>query len=184
MMEERDRTGQTSRGRLIVPIVLLAAVLAIGGLSWTLWSDNQLGVPAGGARVSKDADTTVGRTAPSQTAAESGVGKNDPAGLEDDTGGRARAIKQSSRPLQLNSQQINDVSRIIAQQKPPRIDQAPFEMMIGAAVPQQVAVADIPPEITQVMNGYWGNSYVMVKDQLVIVDQHSRRVVAIVPTAG
>jgi hypothetical protein len=47
----------------------------------------------------------------------------------------------------------------------------------------QVQLRDIPPEITQVMNGYWGDQYVLTNDKMIIVDQHSRRVVAIVPTA-
>ena len=63
------------------------------------------------------------------------------------------------------------------------IENPKFEMMIGAAVPAQVQLQDIPPEITQVMNGYWGDQYVLTSDKMIIVDQHSRRVVAIVPTA-
>jgi hypothetical protein len=51
-------------------------------------------------------------------------------------------------------------------------------------VPHQVALKDIPPEITQVMNGYQGDQYLLVQDEMVIVDQHSRRVVAIVPAVG
>jgi hypothetical protein len=31
------------------------------------------------------------------------------------------------------------------------------------------------------MNGYWGDEYVVVGDTMIIVDQHTRRIVAIVP---
>jgi len=31
------------------------------------------------------------------------------------------------------------------------------------------------------MNGYWGDQYLIAGDTMNIVDQHSRRVVAIVP---
>jgi hypothetical protein len=56
-----------------------------------------------------------------------------------------------------------------------------FEIMIGAAVTGQVQLQDIPPEITQIMNGYWGDQYVLVQDKLVVVDQRTRRLAAIVP---
>ena len=35
--------------------------------------------------------------------------------------------------------------------------------------------------VTSIMDGYWGDKYLMVRNTLVIVDHQSRRVVAIVP---
>ena len=54
-------------------------------------------------------------------------------------------------------------------------------MVIGTAVPKRARLQDLPPEITQLMNGYWGDQYLIAGDTMNIVDQHSRRVVAIVP---
>jgi hypothetical protein len=146
-------------------------------------TENPLGTPPGGANPAKSSETTVGRTAPAQQAAESTLGKNDPAGQEDSTGGRARALKQTSRALQLDDRQRQQIKDILSRQSAPRIPQPNFELMIGAAVPGQVQLQDIPPEITQVMNGYWGDQFVLTQDKMIIVDQHTRRVVAIVPTA-
>jgi hypothetical protein len=39
----------------------------------------------------------------------------------------------------------------------------------------------LPPEISSAMGGYQGNDYVLVGEQLVIVDPSARRVVARVP---
>jgi len=156
------------------------ALLFVALIVWPL-TRNPTGIPKGGADPSAAADTTPGRDRPAQQAAESTVGKNDPAGQTDATGGRERAIKQSSRPLSLSEQARSQVKDVIGKQNAPRVQQAQFEMMIGAAVPGQVQLQDIPPEITQIMNGYWGDQYVLVQDKLVIVDQHTRRIVAIVP---
>jgi hypothetical protein len=145
-------------------------------------TENQLGTPPAGANPAKTSETTVGRTAPAQQAAESTIGKNDPAGQEDSTGGRARALKQSSRALQLDERQRQQVRDILGRQSAPRVAQPNFELMIGTAVPGQVQLQDIPPEITQVMNGYWGDQFLLTQDKMIIVDQHTRRVVAIVPT--
>ena len=169
--------------RLFVGGGILAVVLLTVVTAWPLLTTNQLGTPKGGANPATLSDSAGSRGAAAQQSAESTVGKNDPAGQEDPSGGRARAIKQSSQALQLNPQQREQLKGIIGQQAdPPKIDgKPPFEMMIGAAVPRQVASKDLPAEITQVLNGYWGDYYVLVQDKLVIVDQHSGRVVAIVP---
>jgi hypothetical protein len=49
-------------------------------------------------------------------------------------------------------------------------------LAVGAAVPQEASA-----EISSAMGGYQGNDYVLVGDQLVIVDPSARRVVALVP---
>jgi len=184
MPQPNPRFAQGTR-RLWLATSVLAAVLLIGLSVWPFLTENQIGTPEGGANPSTASDTTAGRGAPAQRAAESTVGKNNPAGLADSTGGRARAIKESSRSLELAEHQQQQLRDIIARQPDaPHLSQANFEMMIGAAVPQQVTLRDIPPEITEVLHGYWGDLYVLVQNKLVIVDQHSRRVVAIVPAVA
>ena len=169
---------------VFVGAAVVAVALAVGVTVWPFATQNQLGTPKGGANPTTASDTTGSRGAPAQRAAESTVGKDDPTG-EDVNGSRAKAIKQSSQALQLNPQQRQQIKDVISHQSDaPKIQKAPFEMMIGTAVPNQVALKDIPPEITHVMNGYQGAQYVLVQDEMVIVDQHSRRVVAIVPAVG
>ncbi|MGY4623264.1 DUF1236 domain-containing protein [Bradyrhizobium sp. USDA 4486] len=60
------------------------------------------------------------------------------------------------------------------------MDRPNFEMMVGTSVPQQTGTADLPAEATQVLNGFWGDQYLLAGKDLVIVDQHSRRVAAII----
>jgi Protein of unknown function (DUF1236) len=169
--------------RLLVGGGILAAVLLIAVTVWPFLTDNPLGTPKGGSNPATTTGNAGPRGAPAQQSAESSVGKNDPAGQEDASGGRARAIKQSSEALQLKPQERQQLKTIIAQQSgAPRIDgKAPFEIMIGAAVPRQVGSKDLPAEITQVLNGFWGDQYILVQDKMIIVDQHSGRVVAIIP---
>jgi hypothetical protein len=59
-----------------------------------------------------------------------------------------------------------------------------FSLAIGAAVPQQVELQRLPPQISSVIGGYQGDDYVIVGDQLVIIDPSARRVVAIVSNVG
>ena len=69
---------------------------------------------------------------------------------------------------------------VFADAKGPKVDRPNFEMMIGTAVPRQTELADLPPEATEVLNGYWGSQYLIAGKDLVVVDQHSRRVAAII----
>jgi Protein of unknown function (DUF1236) len=183
-MSENTRGYATGTRRMFVGAAIVAAVLAIGITAWPFATQNQIGTPKGGANPATAPDTTIARGAPAQRAAESTVGKNDSAG-QDSNGARARAIKQSSEAVQLNPQQRQQIKDIISRQSDvPRIQKAPFEMMIGTAVPRQVQLKDIPPEIAQVMNGFHGDEYILVQNEMVIVDKPSRRVAAIVPTTG
>jgi uncharacterized protein DUF1236 len=174
---------QEQRGtrRLLLGAAVVAAVLLVAFVLWPLLLPNKIGTPPGGAKPSTTPDVTKSRGAPAQHSAESTIGKSNPAGPEDATGGRERQIKETSRALQLSDSQREQLKQILTKQNPPKTDKADFELMIGAAVPGQAPLQDIPPEITQVMNGYWGDQYLIVRNSLVIVDQHSRRVVAIVP---
>ena len=50
-------------------------------------------------------------------------------------------------------------------------------MSVGAAVPQQVPLKQIPTDLASALNGFQGDDYVLVGNQLVIVDAAVRRVV-------
>jgi hypothetical protein len=112
--------------------------------------------------------------------AQSQVGKAGPAN-EGSTVGLADKIKSSSQPLSIDDAQRKKLKEIVQGRNTAGNRQVPFEMMIGAAVPKQVDLADLPAEASQVLSGYSGDEYTLVQDKLVIVDKKSRRVVAIIP---
>ena len=73
------------------------------------------------------------------------------------------------------------MSLIAAIPAPPRVKNQPFTVSVGAAVPQQVPLKQIPTDLASALNGFQGDDYVLVGNQLVIVDAAVRRVVAIIP---
>ena len=111
-MPKGDPTQARGTRRLFMGAAVIAVVLALGFTVWPFLTQNQLGTPNGGANPATTSDT-VSRGAPAQNAAESTVGKSDPAGQEDTSGGRARAIKQSSQALQLDPQQHQQIKDVI-----------------------------------------------------------------------
>jgi hypothetical protein len=182
-MAEDSKSYKWGTRHMLLGAAIVAAILLVGITAWPFLTQNQIGTPKGGANPATASDTTGIRGAPAQRSAESTVGKNTTG--DDTNGARAKEIKQSSQALQLSPQQQQKIKDVIARQSDvPRVQTAPFEMMIGTAVPRQVELKDIPPEITQVMNGFQGDQYLLVKDEMVIVDHGSRRVVAIVPAVA
>jgi hypothetical protein len=153
--------------------------LFVGVTLWPFVPGPETGTPPTGDRSSSNVGQTPSGP-PAQRSAESSVGKSDPS-QEDVTGGKARAIKQTSQEVHLTSQQRQQLRAVVAKPDAPRVEQAAFELMIGAAVPRQVRLIELPAEASEILGGYWANDYLIVKDRLVVVDGESRRVVAIIP---
>ncbi|MBV8744104.1 MAG: hypothetical protein JO134_03565, partial [Xanthobacteraceae bacterium] len=133
---------------LFLGAAIIAAILIIGVTVWPVLIQNQIGTPKGGANPATAPDTTEARGAPAQQSAESTVGKNSSKSSSsgnDANGARAKDIKQSSQALQLDPQQRQQIKDAIARQTDaPKVAKAPFEMMIGTAVPREVPLKDIP----------------------------------------
>jgi hypothetical protein len=87
---------------------------------------------------------------------------------------------QSTEPAHLSDQQRERLRSILSSANGPTMDRPNFEMMVGTSVPRQAEVTDLPPDVSQVLNGFWGDQYLIAGHDLVIVDQHSRRVAAII----
>src|SRR3954447_18473264 len=176
---ERDGTR-----KVMMTGAAMAAVLFVGFIIWfavpqMFGATDYLGRPSTGADKGAPA-TTVGTGVPTQREAISKTAKQDPAGNEDSTGARARDIMQTAEAANLSVQQRDQLRSIISSARAPTMDRPNFEMMIGTSVPRQTQVADLPPEVTQVLNGFWGDQYLIAGNDLVIVDQHSRRIAGII----
>jgi hypothetical protein len=111
-----------------------------------------------------------------QTNQKIGTGQNAP--------GAAAQIEQSAEPLKLSDQQRQQIRAYFANQKADRTGSVNFTLAIGSAVPQGVQLQSLPPQISAALGGYNADQYIIVGNQLVIVDTQARRVVAIVPDIG
>ena len=115
-----------------------------------------------------------------QGSGESAAGKNDSSTGKDE-GQRAREIMQTQRPLALSQEQRSKIQGFVASRPGEKADSVNFSLTIGAAVPRQAQLSDLPRDLTDTLQGYNGDQYVIVKDQFVIVEKEARRVIAIVP---
>jgi hypothetical protein len=156
MVKDLSRKDQRQgTRRMMLAGAAMAGALFAGLVGWfaiphLLETADYLGRPFSGAD-RNTAATTVGTGVPTQREAQSAVAKNDPAGIEDRTGGRARNIKQSSQPVSLDQKQRDRLRAIFSNAKGPKVGRPNFEMMSGTAVPRQTELADLPPEATEVL---------------------------------
>ncbi len=111
-----------------------------------------------------------------QTSARVGAGQNAP--------GAAAQIEQTAEPLKLTDQQRQQIRSYFANQKGHRTGSVNFTLAIGSAVPAAVQLQPLPPQVSSTLGGYKADQYIIVGNQLVIVEPQARRVVAIVPNIG
>ena len=111
-----------------------------------------------------------------QTNQKVGTGQNAP--------GAAAQIEGSGAPLKLSDQQRQQIHDFFAKQQGDRTKDVNFTLAIGSAVPQDVQLQKLPDEVTAALGGYQADQYIIVGNQLVIVEPNARRVVAIVPGIG
>jgi hypothetical protein len=132
--------------------------------------------PGGGEAAKQN---PVAREVAKQNPAGGETAKQNPGIEERASGGHASAIK-TSEPISIDDAQRATLRAIFASGHPPTVARPNFELMIGASVAEQTPLADLPPEVPKALNGFSGDKYVIAGDELVIVDQRSRRVAAII----
>ncbi len=179
------RQERRGTGRLMLGGVAVCVIAIIACVVWFLEPNSPFQVGA---------NHPPAYTAPraNQGAGESAVAKNNSllpeqsqtGGNGQSSSGDAAQIEQSAQPLKLSDAQRQKIQSIFSGKQSQRLQTANFTLSIGAAVPQQVALNKLPPEVASTIGGYQGDDYVLVGNQLVIVDSTSRRVVAIIPEIG
>jgi uncharacterized protein DUF1236 len=90
---------------------------------------------------------------------------------------------QSSRTsVQLSEEQrvkIKDV--IVRDRNVARVNSVNFSVSVGAKVPRDVHITVLPPEVVRIVPQFRGYDYVLVGDQLLIIDPDTMEIVAILP---
>jgi hypothetical protein len=56
-----------------------------------------------------------------------------------------------------------------------------FEMTVGATVPRSVHIEVLPEDIVTIVPEYRGFDYVLVGDEILIIDPHTMEIVAVIP---
>ncbi len=177
--EQRRGTRRLFYGGAVVALILLAAVVV-----WPLLPNS------GNPQTSPPTAATGTRS--NQGEGESQVAKSTRPTPETDaratteggdSGKRARQISESaSNSVQLSPEQRQAVADYVKQQGA-QTDRVNFTLSVGAAVPRDVKLQDMPRELAEALPAYRDDQYLVVNNQVVVVEKQSRRIVALIPTS-
>jgi hypothetical protein len=84
------------------------------------------------------------------------------------------------RNVTLSSEQKTRVHEVIIKDRSARVDRVDFQIRVGVRVPRTVHVFDVPEQVVTIVPQYRGFRYVIVRDELLIIDPDTLEIVAVV----
>jgi hypothetical protein len=96
---------------------------------------------------------------------------------------------QSSGTSVNASANINDQQRTRISASLARVDARPlthvnFSVSVGTAIPRDVRLSPLPADVVEIVPQYRGYEFVLVKDEIVIVDPATYKIVTVLPHSG
>ena len=89
----------------------------------------------------------------------------------------------SGTSVQLNDQQRSEIrSTVIGKSGAPRVGHVDFDVTVGKAVPRgRIHVVPVPDMLVRIEPQWRGFMYFVYEDEIVVVDPHDYRIVAVLP---
>ncbi|MEY9641696.1 hypothetical protein ABIF66_009950 [Bradyrhizobium japonicum] len=89
-----------------------------------------------------------------------------------------------SASVNVNDQQRTRISASISHLNVQPLANVNFSLSVGTAVPRDVRLQPLPTEVVEIVPQYRGYDFVLVKDEIVIVEPSSYKIVAVMPYSG
>ena len=114
---------------------------------------------------------------PAQSQQRTGQGdQNTQGGRRQDTTGAAPSAGGKS----ITTQQRTEIRQRLGSFDRARVDRVDFSLSVGVAVPRSVTLYDLPAEIVTIVPAYRGYKFVIVRDEIIIIDPRTHMIVAII----
>lgn len=171
LSREQEQRGTS---QVLVWGVSIAVVLVLLSFVWLVVpiSERRTDQSAGGRSVQTQGTSTVARDTPPPA---SSPNASSPA-----TVGRNQDITaSSSASVAFTSQQVDTIKKLAG--SAPQVEPGTFTLSVGAAVPRNVEVHDMPGDLGQALPSYARDQYLVAGDRFLIVEKSTRRIIAIVP---
>ncbi|MEY9391870.1 hypothetical protein ABIF65_011535 [Bradyrhizobium japonicum] len=86
--------------------------------------------------------------------------------------------------VNINDQQRTRISASISHQNVQPLTSVNFSLSVGTAVPRDVRLQPLPAEVVEIVPQYRGYNFVLVKDEIVIVEPSTYKIVTVLPYSG
>lgn len=98
------------------------------------------------------------------------------------TGTNSQAAAKTD--VNLNKQQETKISASISHLNVRPLTNVNFSLNVGTVVPRDVHLSTLPPDVVEIVPQYRGYSFALVKDQIVVVDPATYKIVTVLPYSG
>ena len=88
------------------------------------------------------------------------------------------------KDLALDGKQRKSIDNFAARHAQERVDNADFPIEVGATVPGKIQLHGMPISLADALPAYLGDQYFLAPKQFVIVEELTRRVLAIIPVSA
>src|SRR5262249_16615711 len=96
-------------------------------------------------------------------------------------GGTSSDRISQARSVQLSSEQRTRIKSIVTINRTARVDHVDFDVAAGTRVPHTVHIVALPEEIIRIVPQYRGFDYVIVRNEIPIIDPDTYEIVAVLP---
>jgi len=104
---------------------------------------------------------------------------NQRTGATTERGGSDRLSQ--ARSVQLSSEQRDHIKSVVTTNRTARVDHVDFDVKVGTRVPRSVHIVALPEEIIRIVPQYRGFDYVLVRNEILIIDPDTYEIVAVLP---
>lgn len=120
----------------------------------------------------------AGKAATSPTTAPAANAKDAPT-----QSGSASATSAPNAPT-VPPEQATKINDVIARENVKPAENVNFSVSVGVNVPSTVSVHPLPPSIVEVVPQYRGYDYIVVRDEVVILEPRTRKIVTVIHRGG
>ena len=98
------------------------------------------------------------------------------------TGANSQAAARTD--VNLDKQQETKISASISHLNVRPLTSVNFSLNVGTVVPRDVQLSTLPPDVVEIVPQYRGYSFALVKDEIVVVDPATYKIVTVLPYSG
>ena len=91
------------------------------------------------------------------------------------------ASTSSSGSVQLSQEQRTKVHDVVVKESSARVDKVDFSISVGTVIPRHIRLVVLPPEVVEIVPQYRSYRFIIVRDEILIIDPETFRIVAIIP---